>query len=49
MVTKQSLSFEVRGKTKWFFRYARNGDPNGYDAPYWPAYGLSEEKHLTLG
>jgi hypothetical protein len=34
MVTKQSLNFEVRGKTKRFFRYARNGDPNGDGAAY---------------
>ncbi len=34
--------------TGYWTRFALSGDPNGDDAAFWPAYDLSEEKHLTL-
>jgi len=39
------LSQEIMG---YWIRFARNGDPNGDNAVYWPAYDMSEEKHLNL-
>lgn len=32
----------------YWTRFARNGDPNGDGVARWPAYDLSEEKHLIL-
>jgi para-nitrobenzyl esterase len=32
----------------YWIRFARSGDPNGDGAVHWPAYDLSEEKHLIL-
>jgi para-nitrobenzyl esterase len=32
----------------YWIRFARSGDPNGDDAAHWPAYDLSEEKHLVM-
>jgi para-nitrobenzyl esterase len=39
------LSEEIMG---YWVRFARSGDPNGDGAIQWPAYELSQEKHLVL-
>jgi len=41
----KKLSEEIAG---YWVRFARNGDPNGTGATFWPAYELTGEKHLVL-
>jgi para-nitrobenzyl esterase len=41
----RGLSEEMMG---YWTRFARSGEPNGDGAVGWPAYNLSQEKHLIL-
>jgi para-nitrobenzyl esterase len=41
----RKLSEEMMG---YWVRFARSADPNGNNAPFWPHYDLSTEKHLVL-